>query len=123
MQVAPSLDLAILGIPGILIGLVIGYVLGDIDTLSAIYRIFLGLFINIIVGILLALLFSLFLNPLHSLEMLFLIISSLGGFGLGLFFNWAPHIGTSPKNHIIYDPEEDDEEFDRQIEEALGGNK
>lgn len=123
MQAAPSLDLAVLGIPGIFIGLVIGHVLGDIRTLNSVYKILLGSFINIIIGIILSLLFSLYLTPLNSLETMFIILSSLGGFGLGLFLGWTPQTDKPPKNHIIYDPEEDDEEFDRQIEEALGGRK
>jgi len=50
----------------------------------------------------------------------FIILAFAGGYGLGMFLNWAPPINTKPKNHIIYEPDDDDD-FDREIEEALGG--
>lgn len=123
MQTAPSLDLAFLGIPGIIIGVVIGYILGDMDTLTLMYRVLIGGFINIIGGIILSLLISQFLLALDSLEMVFIILSLIGGFFLGMFLNYSPHLNSSKRNHIIYELDDDDEEFDRQIEEALGTKK
>ncbi|TFG34029.1 hypothetical protein EU527_05360 [Candidatus Thorarchaeota archaeon] len=120
MQTAPSLNLAFLGIPGFILGLFIGYILGDIDTLNSVYRILLGSFIATVGGIILSLLFSVYLTMLDSLEMLFIVLSVLGGFGLGIILNWSPYAQSSQKSHIIYEPDDDDEEFDRQIEEALG---
>ena len=123
MQTAPSLNLAFLGIPGLFIGLIIGYILGEIDSISAGYRILLGLFVNVVVGLILALFISVTFYMMGSLEIVFIVLSLLGGFGLGLFLNWKPYFNTSRKNHIIYDPEDDDEEFERQIKEALGDNE
>ena len=123
MQAVPSIDLASLGILGILIGLFVGFLLGGINSISSTYRILLGLFLNIIGGLILSLLISYSIYPLNSLEILFIVLSLLGGFILGLFLNWKPYLHTSRTNHIIYDPDEDDEEFDRQIEEVLNGKE
>lgn len=123
VQVVPSIDLASLGIPGILIGLVAGFFLGGLDSINSIYRILFGVLVNIIGGLILSLLISYSIYPLNSLEFLFLVLSLFGGFILGLFLNWRPYLHTSRKSHIIYNPEEDDEEFDRQIEEVLNGKE
>ena len=54
--------------------------------------------------------------------MIFIVLAFIGGYFLGLFFNWAPPADSGPKQHIIYEPDDDDA-FDREIEEALGGTK
>ncbi len=121
LQTVPSLDLAILELPGLFIGLFLGYFLGGMDSIVSSHRIIIGVVVNVIGGLILSLLISISIYMLGSLEIVFVVLSLFGGFGLGLFLNWKPYVDISRKNHIIYESEEDDEEFDRQIEEALGG--
>jgi len=119
MQVSQTLDIAFLGIPGLLIGLVIGYVIGGQSRFRLFDRFSLGIIISGIGGLILSLSISTFI-PIHSLEILFMVLAFAGGYFLGLFLNWVPPKNPKPKNHIIYEPDDDDA-FDREIEEVLGG--
>jgi len=121
MQVAHTLDIALMGIPGLLIGLVVGYIIGGIPSLRVINRLSLGIAISGIGGLILSLLLSLYF-PIGSLEIVFVILSFMGGYILGLILNWTTPIKSGPKNHTIYEPDDDDD-FDREIEEALGGHE
>ena len=122
MQVTQTLDIALLGMPGLLLGLVIGYNVGSQSNYRAVDRFGLGVIISGIGGLILSLLISIFI-PIHSLEIVFIVLSFAGGYYLGLFLNWTPPINPKSKNHIIYEPDDDDDAFDREIEEALGGQK
>ena len=121
MQATPTLDIALLGLPGLFLGLVIGYSVGGMISLRLIDRIGLGIVISGVGGLILSLLISFFI-PITSLVMMFVVLAFVAGYGLGLFFNWTPPVETGPKSHIIYEPD-DDEAFDREIEEALGGKE
>jgi hypothetical protein len=61
--------------------------------------------------------------PVGPFEIMFSILTFAGGYILGLILNWKAPINAKRKNHIIYEPEDDDEAFDREIEEALGGKE
>ena len=119
MQVGPTLDIALIGMPGILLGLLIGYIIGGMPSFRLIDRIGLGIIISGAGGLVLSLAISFFIT-IGSLEMMFVILAFAGGFILGLFLNWKPPIKTKAKQHIIYEPDDDDA-FDKEIEEALGG--
>jgi hypothetical protein len=119
MQVTQTLDIALIGIPGLLMGLVIGYIIGGISSFRVINRISLGITISGIGGLILSLLLSFYFS-IGSLEILFVILSSAAGYILGLVLNWTSPIKSGPTNHIIYEPDDDDA-FDREIEEALSG--
>lgn len=119
MQVGPSIDMAVLGLPGIILGLLSGYVIGGMPNLRFLDRLFLGVVISGIGGLILALGINTLL-PLDSLTMVFVVLSSFGGYFLGLVLNWEPPDTSKSKHHIIYEPEDDDA-FDREIEDALGG--
>ena len=122
MQVGPSMDLVIFGLLGIVLGLIAGYTIGGMRNLRLIDRLFLGIVISTIGGLVLSLGINIFI-PLDSMDMVFEILSFFGGYFLGLALNWEPPDTSKPKQHILYEPEEDDEAFDREIEEALGGKK
>ncbi|TFH08605.1 MAG: hypothetical protein E4H14_06105 [Candidatus Thorarchaeota archaeon] len=119
MQVTNTLDIALIGIPGLFLGLLIGYLVGGLSRFRLIDRFGFGIVATGVGGLILSLVTSFFV-PLHSLDMLFIILAFAGGYGLGLFLNWAPPINSKPKNHIIYEPDDDDT-FDQEIEQALGG--
>ena len=120
MQVTHTLDIALVGIPGLFIGLMIGYLVGGMSSLRVVDRIGLGIAISGIGGLILSLVISLFIPITTTIEMIFIILAFAGGYGLGLFLNWKPPIKSGPKSHIIYEPDDDDA-FDKEIEEALGG--
>jgi hypothetical protein len=52
---------------------------------------------------------------------MFIILAYAGGYILGMALNWKSPPKSGPKSHIIYEPDDDDD-FDREIEEALGGS-
>ena len=122
MQVGPALDSALLGLPGILLGLVAGYIIGGLPSYRLIDRIGLGIVLSGAGGLVLSFMMMGFFLPIGPLEMMFSILAFAGGYILGLVLNWKSPTKSKRKNHIIYEPE-DDEAFDREIEEALGGKK
>ncbi|MBY8997138.1 MAG: hypothetical protein KGD60_05360 [Candidatus Thorarchaeota archaeon] len=127
MQGIPNIDVAILGVPGLLIGLLFGYVLGGMTSLDFNYRIGLGVIISFFAGMITGLLFI--SEPLASFlpmdvkmfEWIFIILSYFGGYFLGAVSNWALLPDKPPKRHIIYEPDDDDD-FDKEIEKAMGGD-
>jgi hypothetical protein len=58
---------------------------------------------------------------LSTFEAIFIVLSYFGGYCIGALSNWAPTPEKPPKTHIIYEPDDDDEAFDREIEETLRG--
>lgn len=118
---APTIDLAILGIPGILIGLVLGYTFCGYERFKAIDRIIMGIISSIFAGIITTVVMMIFI-PEASSQAGLIVLSYSGGYALGAASNWAPTPEKPPKSHIIYEPDDDDDEaFDREIEETLRG--
>ena len=121
MQVAPTIDTAILGVPGILIGLLLGYIFGGYESFRAIDRIGMGIISSIFAGVITTVILMIYVS-LNTFEAIFIVLSYLGGYALGAASNWAPTPEKAPKSHIIYEPDDDDDEaFDREIEETLSG--
>lgn len=119
------LDVAILGAPGLLIGIASGYVLAGMEDLSFNYRFGLGIIISFFGGMITSL-FFLNINlglpiTISTYEIIFIILSFFGGYVLGAIANWAPLPEKQPKRHVIFEPEDEDE-FDREIEGAMGGD-
>ena len=118
--IPPSYEDALVAVPGLLIGLIIGYTLGGMEDLTMEYRIGLGIITSFFGGFITGLLFYVQFN-LSTLEVFLIIISFFGGYALGAIANWAPLPEKPAKRHIIFEPEDDDD-FDKEIEEAMGGN-
>ena len=59
--------------------------------------------------------------PITTFEVILIILSYFGGYALGAVANWAPLPEKPPKRHIIFEPDDDDD-FDKEIEEAVGGD-
>ena len=129
MQFTSPTDVSILGLPGLIIGLMFGYILGGMDSLNFNYRIGLGVIVSFFAGLITALLFN--SQPINSFlpesvsirtfEVIFIILSYFGGYALGAVANWAPLPDKPPKRHIIFELDDDDD-FDKEIEEAMGGD-
>ena len=125
MQVAPTLDTALLGVPGIFIGLILGYYLGGYEKFKAIDRIGLGIISSFFAGIITTVVLMMFVPTIATLEAIFIILSYFGGYALGAVSNWAPTPEKPAVRHIVYEPDEedDDDAFDREIEETLRGGQ
>ena len=121
MQAPPTLDMAILGVPGVIIGLGLGYFFGGYERFRAIDRIGMGIISSIFAGVITAFLIMYVWIPLTTFEVIFIVLSYFGGYVLGAVSNWAPTPEKPRKSHIIYEPDDDDESFDREIEDALSG--
>ncbi len=123
MQIGPTLDTALLGVPGIFIGLILGYFLGGYESFRAIDRIGLGIISSIFAGVITTVVLMIFIPTVGTIEAIFIILSYFGGYALGAVSNWAPTPEKPRKSHIIYEPDDDDDDkaFDREIEETLRG--
>jgi hypothetical protein len=121
MQAPPTLDMAILGVPGVIIGLGLGYFFGGYESFRAIDRIGMGIISSIFAGVITAFLIMNYWIPLTTFEVIFIVLSYFGGYVLGAVSNWAPTPEKPRKSHIVYEPDDDDEAFDREIEDALSG--
>ncbi|MBN2229384.1 MAG: hypothetical protein JW779_07290 [Candidatus Thorarchaeota archaeon] len=119
MQPTSILDIAYISAPSLIVGMILGYVFGDLGTLRSIQRIGLTIFSSIWGGLIIAILLAPFFT-VGTFEILISIVSFLGGSIIGLSSNWTPPKEKSRKSHIIYEPDDEDD-FDRQIEEALKG--
>ena len=108
--------------PAIIIGAVAGYAIGGRTNLNAAERILYGGIVSLIGGIMTALIVASFFPP-DQFSFLLAALSFAGGCAFGMGANWAPTPSKGPRRHVVYDPEEDDEEFDRQIEDAFKGSQ
>lgn len=84
-------------------------------------RILLGAISGFIGGIITGIVLGYVLSPGNSI-MLITIISCLVGALFGESLNWAPPPKKGPKRYVYFDPD-DDEEFDKEIEDSLGGSR
>lgn len=129
MQFTSPTDASILGVPGLVIGLLFGYFLGGMTSLNFNYRIGLGVIVSFFAGLITSLVFI--SDPINSFlpesvsvrtfEVIFIILSYFGGYALGAVANWAPLPEKPAKRHVIFELDDDDD-FDREIEEAMGSD-
>lgn len=60
--------------------------------------------------------------PVTIQTVLFGIMSFAGGYVFGTVSHWSPPEQPASKPHVVFEPE-DDEEFDHEIDKALGRDK
>ena len=118
MQGLDYMQLIIYGLPGIIIGFALGYLIGGTITLRRIDRVGLGLVVGVIGGIILSLLLSIIVVP-NEFSIILSIIAMTSGLISGELINWNPITKSTRKSHVIFNPEEDDEEFERQIKRFM----
>jgi hypothetical protein len=119
MQPITTLDITTVAFPSILLGILLGYFIGEMTSLRLIDRVGLALIASALSGIIISLLLNSII-PITAFEVLLSSISVLGGLIIGLSYNWTPPPESSRRSHIIYEPY-DDEDFEREIEESLRG--
>jgi hypothetical protein len=117
----PPLELIEYGIPPVLVGLLIGFAIGGSSRLSIRERIGIAVAICFLGGLMISFLMSVFL-PVTTQTVLFGMISFTGGYVFGTIYHWSPPERTASKAHVAFEPE-DDEEFDREIDKALGRDR
>jgi len=120
-QILPPLELIEYGIPAVLVGLVIGYAIGGSSRLSILKRVGLATVVCLVGSLMMSALLYVFL-PVTIQTVLFGIISFTGGYVFGTVSHWSPPEVPASKPHVIFEPE-DDEEFDREIDKALGRDR
>ncbi len=119
MQPITPYDRLIYGAPSLLAGYVVGYFVGGTKSFSIRDRFILGVAFTLLGGLVVILALGMFI-AVGTFEVILSIISTAAGFGLGLATNWEPPKEPEFKARMVFDPEEEDEEFDRQIDRALG---
>ena len=121
MQVALNESTIIYIVPSIIIGAVVGYAIGGRTNLIATERILYGGIVSLIGGIMTALIIASFFQP-DQFSFLLAVLSFAGGSAFGMGVNWTATPKKEAKRHVIFEPE-DDEEFDREIEDAFKGSQ
>lgn len=119
MQPVTSYDRLIYGAPGLFLGFIVGYFVGGTKSLTIRDRFLIGVAFILIGGLIFILALGAFIS-VGTFEVVLSMISTAGGFLLGLASNWESPDEPPFKARMVFDPEEADEEFDRQIDEALG---
>ena len=108
---------AIYGISSLIVGLGFGYVVGAMKSFKLLDRLLLGLASSAIGGLAIVLALTVFL-PFSVSGTILSILAFAGGFIFGAGIHWDSSAKPTPKSHIIYEPEDDDE-FDREIEKVF----
>lgn len=106
--------------PALLIGLGSGYVLAGQSQLSNRDRAAILLASGVMGGLIIGMLLVGFSPLSGSYYFALQIMSCTGGIAVGAASNWVPTKKAPKTSYVTFNPD-DDEEFDRQIEEALGG--
>jgi hypothetical protein len=119
MQPITSYDRLIYGAPGLFFGFIVGYFVGGTRSLTMRDRLLIAVAFILIGGLIFILVLGIFI-VVGTFEVVLSMISTAGGFLLGIVSNWVPPEEPPFKVRMTFDPEEADEEFDRQIDEALG---
>ncbi len=118
MQVFDIVQAMTLGLPGIIAGTIVGYIIGSL-SMSRNLKVFLALTFSIVGGLLLVVAFQMFIR-IDTLKSLLAFMAFVGGIAFGLMVGWVPERPPGPSRHVVFDPEEDDIEFERQLQSALG---
>ncbi|MFW9845393.1 MAG: hypothetical protein ACFFD6_01490 [Candidatus Thorarchaeota archaeon] len=120
LQPITPLD-AIAGIPGLVLGFIVGYALGASKSLSSRNRLTIAIAVGLIAPVIVVLVLdTVGFTEVTTFEVLLSFIATFAGIGFGAAMHWEPFAPPSVKRHVTFDPEEDDKEFDRQIREAFG---
>ncbi|RDE12784.1 MAG: hypothetical protein C4K49_09540 [Candidatus Thorarchaeota archaeon] len=120
-QVTSELFLILYGVPALLIGLLAGYSFGGHKSLTRAERLGFGLVICVLSGLVMTFLLAPF-APVAMPNVLVQVLSFSFGYVFGAFNNWAPIESRAPKRHVVFEPEDDDE-FDKEVDKALGSNR
>ncbi|NHI83949.1 MAG: hypothetical protein EAX81_06580 [Candidatus Thorarchaeota archaeon] len=122
MQPFTPYDRFLFGAPGLLIGFIVGYAIGGAKRLTLRDRALIGLSFTLLGGTIIILALGSIID-VGTFEAVLSILSTGAGFGLGLASNWELPDQPISRPKVVFDPEEADKEFDKQLNEALGLDK
>ncbi len=108
-------------LPSIILGLIIGRMIGGNKGYTVFERLALAIILGTVGGLIVSFIVGTQVE-INTQYVLLGIASFLTATFFGAATNWAEPPPPDPKRHIIYDFDDDDEAFDREIEEALGGS-
>ncbi|TFG10693.1 hypothetical protein EU538_01180 [Candidatus Thorarchaeota archaeon] len=106
-------------IPSLLIGMGSGYVIAGQIQLSVRNRVAIIISVGFMGGLIIGMILVAFTSVSGTYYFFLQILSCTGGTIVGAASNWAPVREPSSTHYVTFDPDDDDE-FDRQIEEAMG---
>ncbi len=106
-------------VPSLLVGLGSGYVIGGQGQLSVRDRLAIISSFGFIGGLIMGMFLVAFSTVTGTYFFGLQILSCIGGTVVGAASNWVPVGESGLTSYVVFDPD-DDEEFDRQIDEALG---
>lgn len=106
-------------VPSLLVGLGSGYVIAGQAQLGVRSRVAMIVSFGLIGGLILGLFLVAFTTVTGTYFFGLQILSCIGGTIVGAASNWIPAGESRSTSYVFFDPD-DDEEFDRQIDEALG---
>ncbi|MFQ5831585.1 MAG: hypothetical protein ACE5H4_02690 [Candidatus Thorarchaeota archaeon] len=120
LQAITPFDALIWGLPGLLIGFVIGYSLGGYKSFRVRDRAMLSIVFGLFGGAIIAFAYagSGFFTDVGTFEVMLSIFSTFGGIALGAALHWEMPPPPPPKRRVVFELD-DDEEFDREIEDAF----
>ena len=108
------------GIGPVLIGIIAGFPLGGMRTIQSPNRILIAIFVGVSIGVVFSLAVAPFVSP-TTISYILAVTVSTGGTMMGMALNWTKSNPKGAKHHIIYEPDDEDS-FDREIENALKGD-
>lgn len=123
LQGLDIINTLVFSIPAVLLGFILGRIVGGMKSLRLIDRVGFVLVVGGFGGLSLSFITGYFLNyyPV-TIDLIVAILSLVSGMIFGAVTNWQSPASSESKSHIIFELD-DEEEFDREIEEALGGKK
>ena len=110
--------------PAIFVGIIIGYILGGRSSFSELDRIATGAIISVVGGLVTTFIIASYAPVDGGMSaLLYGIAGFAGGCVFGQLVSWQPYYKRDEKKiRMIFEPEDDDE-YDREIEDALGGKQ
>ncbi len=118
LQTIDYTQLVVYGLPGIVLGISVGYIIGGQRSLRTLDRVGIGLAVGVIGGIIIPLMLDHFTNVSPGdFGIIMSILATTMGAGFGVIINWAPTPRKDKTRRVVFDPDEDDREFERQLKE------
>lgn len=107
------------GIAPIFVGLIAGYFLGSRKKIQNVMRGGIAIIMGAVLGVVFSSILASYIPP-TAISFFLATIASTGGSLMGLALNWSPSIPKKRGHHIIYE-QDDEDSFDREIEDAMKG--
>ncbi len=98
----------------------IGYLIGGRSSLKPVDRVLLGSIMGLIAGFVITIILGP-MFPIGDTMMLISVIACVVGALFGESMSWAPMPPKPPKRHVYFELDDEDD-FDKEIEDSLRGS-